>query len=146
VETFPSFHWFRWSAHQLVPGVVDGYAYVLLGHRTPVIVFGTVALVLVAFLDENIITQQNRPLFGANPLSFLHGFLSVAQSITVTSMPLSLFIISLVPPIRVPQTQSAFHPHAQRTVSRRRDVRRQRRLFARENPRLRRSPNSIRLC
>ena len=116
METFPSFHWFRWSAHRVVAGVADGYAYVLRGHRTPVIVFGTVALVLIAVLDENIITQQNRPLFGANLFSFfhfLHGFLSVAQSITVTSMPLSLFIISLVPPIRVPQTQSVFHPLAQ---------------------------------
>ena len=39
-------------------------------------------------------------------------------------------------PIRVPETQSAFHPHAQRNVFRRRDVRLQSRSFARWNPRL----------
>jgi hypothetical protein len=54
-----------------------------------------VALVLVAVLDVNIITQQNRPFFGANPLStfrFLHGFLFfLFSSMTVT--PLSLFVI-----------------------------------------------------
>jgi hypothetical protein len=48
-------------------------------------------------------------------------------------------------PIRVPQNPLAFHPLAQRNAFRRRDVRRQRRLFVRENPRLRRSPKSNRL-
>jgi hypothetical protein len=36
------------------------------------------------------------------------------------------------PPIQVPQTPSACHPHAQRNAFRRRDVRPQRRLFAHE--------------
>jgi hypothetical protein len=45
----------------------------------------------------------------------------------------------------IPQTQSTSHPHAQRNAFRRRDVRQQSRLFARWNPRLRRSPKSIRL-
>ena len=48
-------------------------------------------------------------------------------------------------PIRVPETQSAFHPHAQRNAFRRRDVRLQSRSFARWNQSLRRSPNSNRL-
>src|SRR5947208_12165895 len=39
---------------------------------------------------------------------------------------------------------STFHPHAQRSVFRRRDAHRQSRLFVRENPRLRHSPNSNR--
>src|SRR6266480_2069544 len=47
-------------------------------------------------------------------------------------------------PIRVPETQSAFHPRLQRNASRCRDVRLQSRLFARWHPRLIRSPNSIR--
>jgi hypothetical protein len=38
-------------------------------------------------------------------------------------------------PIRVPQTPSTFHPHAQRNFFRRRDARQQRRSFARWNPR-----------
>jgi hypothetical protein len=49
-------------------------------------------------------------------------------------------------PIRVPQTQSAFHSHAQRTAFHHRDVRRQSRLFARRDLLLTRSPNSNRLC
>jgi hypothetical protein len=44
--------------------------------------------------------------------------------------------------IPVPQKQSAFHPHAQRNASRRRDVRQQSRSFVRWNQSLRRSPNS----
>jgi hypothetical protein len=40
--------------------------------------------------------------------------------------------------IQVPETQSAFHPNAQRNAFRRRDVRQQSRSFAAENPRLRR--------
>jgi hypothetical protein len=48
--------------------------------------------------------------------------------------------------IRVRQTQSAFHPHAQRTAFRRRDVHQQSRSFARLNQSLRYSPNSTRLC
>jgi hypothetical protein len=48
--------------------------------------------------------------------------------------------------IQVPETRSAFHPRAQRNAFRRRDAHRQRRLFARKNPKLRRSPTSIRLC
>src|SRR4029450_8935113 len=40
------------------------------------------------------------------------------------------------------RTPSTFHPRAQRNAFRRRGVRQQRRLFAHENPRLRRSPNS----
>jgi len=48
-------------------------------------------------------------------------------------------------PIRVLQTQSAFHPHAQRNAFHHRDVRQQFRLFARSNPKLTRSPNSNRL-
>jgi len=47
------------------------------------------------------------------------------------------------PPVPIPETLSAFHPRAQRTVSRRRDARPQQRSFALDNPRLRRSPNSI---
>jgi hypothetical protein len=43
-------------------------------------------------------------------------------------------------PIRVPQTQSAFHPRARRNAFRRRDVRQQSRSFAPRNPRLIRSP------
>jgi hypothetical protein len=49
-------------------------------------------------------------------------------------------------PLPVPETQSAFHPHAQRNASRRRDVRHQSRSFAARNQRLRRSPNSNRLA
>jgi hypothetical protein len=45
---------------------------------------------------------------------------------------------------RVPQTQSAFHPLAQRNAFRR-DARQQSRSFARENPRLTRRPNANRL-
>src|SRR5437867_13119813 len=48
--------------------------------------------------------------------------------------------------IRVPQTQSAFHPHAQRNAFRRRDPRPPSRFFARQNRRLRRSANSSQLC
>jgi hypothetical protein len=40
----------------------------------------------------------------------------------------------------------SFHPRAQRNAFHRRDVRQQRRLFARENPRLKRNSNSNRLC
>jgi hypothetical protein len=43
--------------------------------------------------------------------------------------------------IPIPKTQSAFHPHAQRTASRRRGARQQSRSFARWNQRLRHSPN-----
>ena len=43
-------------------------------------------------------------------------------------------------PIPIRETQSAFHPRAQRNAFRRRDARQQRRSFARENPRRRRSP------
>jgi hypothetical protein len=50
------------------------------------------------------------------------------------------------PLIQVQQMRSTFHPHAQRNAFRRRDARQQSRLFARENPRLRHSPNSNRLC
>jgi hypothetical protein len=49
-------------------------------------------------------------------------------------------------PILTPQKQSAFHPHAQRNAFRCRDARQQSTLFALENPRLRRSLNSNRLC
>jgi hypothetical protein len=49
-------------------------------------------------------------------------------------------------PIRVPQTPSAFHPHAQRNAFRRRGVRQHSRSFARWNQSLRRSPNSNRRC
>src|SRR5207248_10781549 len=48
------------------------------------------------------------------------------------------------PPFPVPQTQSAFHPTAQRNASRRRDVRRQSRSFACWNQPLTHSPNSPR--
>ena len=48
--------------------------------------------------------------------------------------------------IRVRETQSAFHPHAQRTAFHRHDERQQSRSLARWNPRLRHSPNSNRLC
>jgi hypothetical protein len=44
--------------------------------------------------------------------------------------------------IRVRQTQSAFHRHAQQNAFRRRDARQQRRVFARRDPPLRHSPNS----
>jgi hypothetical protein len=44
-------------------------------------------------------------------------------------------------PIRVAQTQSAFHPRAQRDACRRLDVRPQSRLFVPQNPRLKPSPN-----
>ena len=43
-------------------------------------------------------------------------------------------------PVPVRQMPSAFHPREQRNAFRRRDARLQRRLFVRENPRLRRSP------
>ena len=43
--------------------------------------------------------------------------------------------------ISIPQTQSAFHPPAQRTASRRRDVCQQSRWFARWNQSLRHSPH-----
>jgi hypothetical protein len=48
-------------------------------------------------------------------------------------------------PNPTPQTQSAFHPHAQRNAFRRRDVRPQSKSFARRDQSLRRSPNSNRL-
>src|SRR6266446_9011588 len=53
----------------------------------------------------------------------------------------------LKPPIPVPETQSTFHPHAQRNAFRRRDARRKSRSFARGNQRLRynRSSNSNQL-
>jgi pSer/pThr/pTyr-binding forkhead associated (FHA) protein len=47
--------------------------------------------------------------------------------------------------IPVPQTQSTFHPRAQQSVDRRRDVRPQQRSFALRDPRLRYSPNSNRM-
>ena len=50
---------------------------------------------------------------------------------------------SLIP---VRETHSTFHPHSQRNAFRRRNVRQQSRSFARWNQRLRRSPNSSRLC
>src|SRR5436309_11611025 len=46
------------------------------------------------------------------------------------------------PQIRVPQTQSAFHPREQRNAFRRRDARQQSRLFVPENQRLRRNRSS----
>ena len=49
------------------------------------------------------------------------------------------------PPFPIPETQSAFHPLAQRTVFRRRDVRQQSTSFARWNQSLRHRPNSTRL-
>jgi hypothetical protein len=50
-------------------------------------------------------------------------------------------------PIRLPQTPSAFHPPAQRNAFRRRDVRPQRRSFARKNPLLQRSPTpNVKAC
>ena len=45
-------------------------------------------------------------------------------------------------PILVPQTQSAYHPHAPRNAFRHRDARQQSRSFARWNQSLRHSPNS----
>jgi len=48
--------------------------------------------------------------------------------------------------IRVRQTQSAFHRSAQRNAFRHLGARLQQRSFARENPRLRRSPNSNPFC
>jgi hypothetical protein len=48
--------------------------------------------------------------------------------------------------IQVPETQSAFHPNAQRNAFRRRDVRQQSRSFARWDQWLRPSPNSNRLA
>ena len=47
--------------------------------------------------------------------------------------------------IRVPETQSTFHPHAQRNAFHRRDAREQSKSFAAPNQGLRRSPNSNRL-
>jgi hypothetical protein len=49
-------------------------------------------------------------------------------------------------PILTPETQSTFHPHAQRNASHRRDVRLQSRLFALRDPRLKDSRSSNRLC
>ena len=43
---------------------------------------------------------------------------------------------TLEPLFPIPQTQSAFHPRAQRSAFRRRDGRPQRRTFSRKNPRL----------
>jgi hypothetical protein len=48
-------------------------------------------------------------------------------------------------PILTPETQSTFHPHAQRNASHRRDVRLQSRLFALRDLKLRHSPDSTRL-
>jgi hypothetical protein len=45
----------------------------------------------------------------------------------------------------IPQERLTFHTHAQQNDFRRCDARQQRRLFARKNPRLTRSPNSNRL-
>jgi hypothetical protein len=56
---------------------------------------------------------------------------------------MSRVVESLLP---VPQTQSAFHPLAQRKASRRLNVRQRSRSFARWNQSPRHSPNSIRLC
>src|SRR5262249_12960313 len=50
------------------------------------------------------------------------------------------------PLIQVPKTRSAFHPSAQWNASHRRDVSQQSRSFGPCNPKLRHSPNSIRLC
>jgi pSer/pThr/pTyr-binding forkhead associated (FHA) protein len=47
--------------------------------------------------------------------------------------------------IRVPETQSTFHPHAQRNAFHRRDARQQSRAFARARPQLQHSPKSNRL-
>jgi pSer/pThr/pTyr-binding forkhead associated (FHA) protein len=48
--------------------------------------------------------------------------------------------------IRVPETQLAYRPFAQRSVDHRRDARRRQRSFARARPQLQHSPNSNRLC
>jgi hypothetical protein len=48
--------------------------------------------------------------------------------------------------IQVPQTQSAFHPRAQRNASHHRGGRQQSRSFASKNRRLRHNPSSNRLC
>jgi hypothetical protein len=49
-------------------------------------------------------------------------------------------------PIRIPQTPSAFHLHAQRNAFHHRDVRQQSRSFGPENQWLRRTPSSNQLC
>jgi hypothetical protein len=49
------------------------------------------------------------------------------------------------PPLRVLETQSTFHPHAQRNAFRPRDARLQSRSFARWKQSLKHSPNSNRL-
>jgi hypothetical protein len=53
---------------------------------------------------------------------------------------------SLLKLFQVQEKRSTFHPLAQRNAFRRRGARQQSKLFARSNPRLRRSPNSNRLC
>ena len=76
----------------------------------------------------------------------------VSTDIRLASSPEPQYLVRVVNsqrlelPIRVPETRSAFHPHAQRNAFRRRDVRQQSRSFARWNQSLRRSPNSSRLC
>ena len=58
---------------------------------------------------------------------------------------LILFFTKAESAIVAPETQSVFHRHAQRNAFRHRGAHPQSRLFARENPRLTRSPNSNRL-
>jgi hypothetical protein len=53
--------------------------------------------------------------------------------------------LQVQPPIRVPVTQSAFHPRARRTAFRRRDLRQQSRLFARRNQEVNRNRAGSRL-
>jgi hypothetical protein len=79
--------------------------------------------------------------------------LSKSSARTTKRFPLSSRCVSTVhsidgykPPSPIPGTQSAFHPRAQRSVDRGRDVRQLRRSFALCDPRLRRSPNSNRFA
>src|SRR6266536_5767348 len=68
------------------------------------------------FIAETVVIECGQPMCSSQPLAGLESL------------------------IRVRQTQSAFHRSAQRNAFRHRGARLQQRSFARENPRLRRSP------
>jgi hypothetical protein len=76
------------------------------------------------------------------------GRVRITTARTNKTLPLHLPVLDFdrLSPLGVPQTQSAFHLHAQRNAFHRRNVRLQQRSFAREDQRLRYSPNSNRLC
>ena len=95
----------------------------------------------VLFLDKEIITRLRSSRLVAISKPLARSFTMVTRT-TRDDRTLR----RLESQIQVPETQSAFHPRAQRNAFRRRDVRLQSRSFARWNQSLRRSPNSNRLC